>query len=136
MQFRTERVNALLQSALGGILRKYYREEATAITLSRVATSPDLRYAAVTVSLLGDEAVQKKAWRWLRRKKSELRRRLSQEVVLKFSPELRFVIDDSQQRELRIASLLAEIADENLVDKDQIDGNFNPNPPVNPTPQT
>ncbi|MDR0728296.1 MAG: 30S ribosome-binding factor RbfA [Puniceicoccales bacterium] len=129
MQFRTERVNALLQSALGGILRKYYREEATPITLTRVAASPDLRHAAVTVSLLGDETARKKAWHWLQQKKSELRRRLSREVVLQFSPELRFVIDDSQQRELRVASLLAEIADE-----DPADGNFSP--PINSVPQT
>ncbi|MDR3143411.1 MAG: 30S ribosome-binding factor RbfA [Puniceicoccales bacterium] len=123
MHFRVERVNALLQSALGGILRKYYREEAMAITLTRVVSSNDLRHVNIYVSLLGDENAQKKVWRWLRCKKSELRRRLSREVVLKFSPELQFAIDDSHQEELRVSSLLAEIAAE-----DQVDGNLNSSP--------
>jgi len=116
MNPRIARVNALLQEALADILRKYHREEAAGITLTRVICSGDLQRATVYVGLGGGEVEQQQALRWLQKKKSELRRRLGREVVLKFLPELHFALDDSQLQELRIASLLAEIATETAPD--------------------
>ncbi|MEL7116226.1 MAG: ribosome-binding factor A, partial [Pseudomonadota bacterium] len=67
------------------------------ITVSEVRTSPDLRVATAYVLPLGgngrDEALSA-----LNRNKSELRRAVNRGLTLKFSPELRFVIDETFDR--------------------------------------
>ncbi|RVV97003.1 30S ribosome-binding factor RbfA [Mesobaculum littorinae] len=67
------------------------------ITVGEVRTSPDLRVATAYVLPLGGNEPQA-ALDALRRNRSELRRALSKELTLKFSPELRFVIDDTFDR--------------------------------------
>jgi ribosome-binding factor A len=112
MHPRIARINSLLKEALANILQKYYREESTAITILRIASSNDLHYATVYVGIIGDETEQKRSLRWLHKKKFELRKHINQEVVLKFSPELHFTIDDSHLRTMRVGFLLSEIETE------------------------
>jgi ribosome-binding factor A len=112
MHPRIARVNSLLQEALAGILKKYYREESVTITITRIATSSDLHYTTVYVSIIGNEAEQKRSLRWLHKKKFELRNHINREIVLKFSPELHFLIDNSHLRAIRIGSLLSEVETE------------------------
>lgn len=117
--FRISRVNSLLQEALARILQKHYREESTKITITRVTSSSDLHRISVHIGLIGDEAEQKQALRWLHKKKFDLRQHLNREVVLKFSPELHFVIDDAHLQEMKIVSILSEI--ENEITSEPID---------------
>lgn len=67
---------------------------AMSITVAEVTTSPDLRVATAYVMPLGghnhDEALAA-----LRRNRHELRRAVNKSVALKFSPELRFAIDQT-----------------------------------------
>ena len=64
------------------------------ITVGEVRTSPDLRVATAYVLPLGgkgrDEAIE-----LLARNARELRRLVAKAVSLKYSPELRFVIDET-----------------------------------------
>ncbi|MFT4792970.1 MAG: ribosome-binding factor A [Paracoccaceae bacterium] len=67
------------------------------ITVSEVRVTPDLRSATAFVLPLGginaDEVIEA-----LRRNKGELRRALSKDVNMKFSPDLSFQRDDSYDR--------------------------------------
>ena len=67
------------------------------ITVAEVRTSPDLKIATVYVMPLGggkrEEAIQ-----GLKRNRGELRRALSRDTDLKFTPNLRFVIDETFDR--------------------------------------
>ena len=67
------------------------------ITVSEVRPSPDLKIATVFVLPLGgqgrDEAIQA-----LKRNKHELRRFVGRKTALKFTPDLRFVIDETFDR--------------------------------------
>lgn len=67
------------------------------ITVGEVRTSPDLRVATAYVLPLGgehrDEAID-----ILNRNKSEIRRVVMKGLALKFSPEIRFVIDETYDR--------------------------------------
>ncbi|WP_375260664.1 30S ribosome-binding factor RbfA [Palleronia sp.] len=67
------------------------------ITVTEVRTSPDLRIATVYVLPLGGHNRQE-AIAGLKRNKHELRRTLSKETTLKFTPDLRFVIDETFDR--------------------------------------
>lgn len=64
------------------------------ITVGEVRTSPDLKIATVHVMPLGGQDVDL-AIAALNRNKAELRRQLNKGTKLKFSPELRFVADQT-----------------------------------------
>ncbi|MEO0991553.1 MAG: 30S ribosome-binding factor RbfA [Pseudomonadota bacterium] len=67
------------------------------ITVGEVRTSPDLKVATAFVLPLGghgaDDAIEA-----LNRNRSELRRMVSKVLTLKFSPELRFRVDETFDR--------------------------------------
>lgn len=67
------------------------------ITVGEVRTSPDLKVATAYVLPLGGHGAED-ALDALRRNRHELRRAVSKELTLKFSPELRFRIDETFDR--------------------------------------
>lgn len=67
------------------------------VTVGEVRTSPDLKVATAYVVPLGGEG-QEELLDLLRRNRNELRRAVSKNLTLKFSPELRFQIDDTFDR--------------------------------------
>jgi ribosome-binding factor A len=67
------------------------------ITVGEVTTSPDLRIATAYVLPLGGEG-QEDAVHLLARNKGELRRIIGKKVGLKFTPDLRFRIDETFDR--------------------------------------
>lgn len=77
------------------------------ITVSEVQTSPDLKVATVFVLPLGgghrDEAIAA-----LKRNRSELRRVIGRATALKFTPDLRFVIDETFDRMDQARQLFAK----------------------------
>ncbi|MGB5557001.1 MAG: 30S ribosome-binding factor RbfA [Paracoccaceae bacterium] len=67
------------------------------ITVGEVRTSPDLRVATAYVLPLGGQG-RDEALSALRRNRYELRRAVSKELTLKFSPEIKFEIDETFDR--------------------------------------
>lgn len=67
------------------------------ITVGEVRTSPDLKIATAFVMPLGGKG-QDAALDALRRNKSEIRRQVAKGLALKFSPELRFAVDETYDR--------------------------------------
>lgn len=67
------------------------------ITVGEVRISPDLRIATAYVLPLGGRG-RDEALAALRRNRNELRRAVSKEVTLKFSPEIKFAIDETFDR--------------------------------------
>jgi len=67
------------------------------ITVAEVRASPDLRIATAYVMPLGGDR-REDAIQALKRNKAELRRALSRDTALKFTPDLRFVIDETFDR--------------------------------------
>ncbi|MCL6283645.1 30S ribosome-binding factor RbfA [Ruegeria sp. 2012CJ41-6] len=64
------------------------------ITVGEVRTSPDLKIATAFVLPLGGKG-QEDVLKLLARNKSELRRVIGKKVGLKFSPDLRFRLDET-----------------------------------------
>ncbi|MBK1634286.1 30S ribosome-binding factor RbfA [Rhodovulum adriaticum] len=79
------------------------------ITVGEVRTSPDLRVATAFVLPLGGQGAED-ALAALRRNRGELRRMVSKKLTLKFSPELRFAIDETFDRMDETRRLLAQDA--------------------------
>lgn len=98
---RQLRVGELIRRTLSDILNRGDVHDPDlnrlSITVGEVRTSPDLKVATAYVLPLGgrepDEALTV-----LARNRGEMRRLLSRELTLKFTPELRFRIDETFDR--------------------------------------
>ena len=93
---RIGRINEEIQKELADLLRelKDPRVQATMISLTRVETTPDLRYAKVYASFL-DESKAKDALKGLKSASGYLRRELGRNLQLRYTPELVWELDDS-----------------------------------------
>jgi ribosome-binding factor A len=109
MSNRIIRINELVQRELSAYLRKRYQSEAAAITITSVEIAPDLKTGKVFVSILGPEDAVAGRMAWLRRQARELRREVGRHVVMKWTPLLDYVLDDSSVRATRVMQILYEI---------------------------
>ena len=93
---RINGINQEIQKVLSDALRtvKDPRVQNTLISITRVETTPDLRYAKVYVSFLeADKA--KEAMKGLQSAGGYLRREVGNDLKLRYTPELVWALDDS-----------------------------------------
>jgi ribosome-binding factor A len=107
---RVIRVNELVMRELSNLLHTRFQDRAVGITVTEVDVTQDLRSARVYYSVLGDEDARHEAARLFSEIKGELRSRMGKQVVLKYTPTLEFVFDESQARGSRTLAILDELA--------------------------
>ena len=93
---RINRINEEIQKELSSLLRtvKDPRVADTMISITRVETTPDLRFAKVYVSFL-EEHKAADAMKGLKSAGGYLRRELGRALNLRYTPELMWALDDS-----------------------------------------
>src|SRR5438552_3130566 len=97
--FRLQRVRELLKREIGEAIRRELPvDEAGIISVNDVEVSGDLRAATVFTSILGSAEQQKKGMALLRKTRPRLQDLVAKGVILKYTPRLRFVMDDSVVR--------------------------------------
>ncbi len=106
---RINRINEEIQKELSSLLRtlKDPRVQGGMVTVTRVDTTSDLRYAKVFVSTL-DKEREKDLIRGLKSAAGYLRRELGQAMQLRYTPELQFVADDSIEYGAHILEMLRD----------------------------
>ncbi len=113
---RINRINEEIQKELSSLLRtvKDPRVQDTMISITRVETTPDLRYTKVYVSFLEEEKV-KSAMAGLKSAGGYLRRELGHNLQLRYAPEIVWSLDDSITYGAKMLKLInsLEIKDEN-----------------------
>ncbi|MBQ4198573.1 MAG: 30S ribosome-binding factor RbfA [Kiritimatiellae bacterium] len=98
---RLERVNSLLKRVIGeAVFRVMQSDDVSpgAITITGVSCGKDLRNATVRVSVFGDKALQQRALGHLVHHEREFERIVNREVRMKFTPQIRFVLDHSLEK--------------------------------------
>ena len=113
MTQRIARINQLLQREISEQMRRYYRAETAAITISDVDCSVDLRHARIYFSVLGDDAAIVEAGELFRKIGKDVRQRVSKHVILKYFPRFDFIYDPSLERGAHVIDLLDELEEEN-----------------------
>ncbi len=106
---RLERVNSLLRRVIGdAMFRVLMGEDVSAglVTVTGVSCGKDLRNATVRVSVFGDEAEQKRVLGLIIRHAHEFERVVNREVRMKFTPQLRFVLDRSIEKGDHVLAVL------------------------------
>ena len=110
---RLQRVQELLKRTVGEILRRESSmEKYGLITVNNVKVTSDLRSAVVFTSILGSDQQKKRGTEWLQKKRKRLQGQLAREVILKYSPELKFVVGDTIHEGDRILEILDELDQE------------------------
>ncbi len=107
---RLQRVRELLKRALGEILRRELPADQTGlITVNDVDVSSDFRAATVFVGIVGTAEQKKRGAAVLKRECKRIQSLVGKAVVLKFTPLLRFVADDSIERGNKILKIIEEL---------------------------
>ena len=93
---RIQRINEEIQKELANLIRnlKDPRVQNTMISITRVETTPDLRFAKVYTSFL-QESKAADAMKGLKSASGYLRRELGHALQLRHTPELMWALDDS-----------------------------------------
>ncbi len=107
---RIHRINDEIQRELAAQLRnlKDPRVSGTGmVSITRVDTTNDLRYARVYVSVLNKDQ-EKNVLKGLKSASGFLRRELGRALQLRYTPELQFLGDDSIQHGAHILELLRQ----------------------------
>ena len=107
---RTDRVSVLIQRELSDIIQRELKDPRVGFcTIAQVEVSPDLRYADVKVSVVGDKKQKRNSIMGLKSAAGFLRREIVQRIGLRHAPELRFELDDSVDQLMRIDRLIKRI---------------------------
>jgi ribosome-binding factor A len=107
---RQERVRELLKRAIGETIRREFNAmDVGLITVNDLEVGGDLKTAVVFVSVLGHADQQKRAIEKLQANRVRIQGLVARAVVLKFTPTLRFVLDDSVVRGNRILQIIEEL---------------------------
>ena len=107
---RMDKINEELKKELSVIIDNNLKNPHITgiISVTKVKTSPDLRYARVYISLLNCKNV-KETLDGLKSASGFMRSELARRINLRYTPELRFEIDDSMEYGAKIENILKEI---------------------------
>jgi ribosome-binding factor A len=107
---RLQRVRELLKREIGEVIRRELPvSQAGLITVNDVEVSGDLQNACVFLSIFGSGEQQRTGLEMLKRNRSRIQGLLARAVILKYTPRLRFVIDDSVARGNRVLAIIDEL---------------------------
>lgn len=79
------------------------------VTVIRIEVSPDMRYAKVYVSVMGDEAKQQLSLRGLQSASGFLQQKVARRIDTRYTPVLTFVLDKGVKHSLEVSRMLGEL---------------------------
>src|ERR1043166_2260141 len=107
---RMQRVRELLKREIGEAIRREFPvSEAGLVTVNDVDVAGDLHSAVVFISILGTVEQQKRGFGLLLRHRKRFQGLVARAVVLKCTPTLRFLMDDSVVRGNRVLEIIADL---------------------------
>ena len=114
MSRRIDRVNELLRHEISRLLTLQIKDPRLkgVISITRVTTSSDLRIAQVFLSVMGDSEVKLSALEGIRSASTFLRRELRSRVSLRYTPFLKFDLDESLEEADHILGIMDMIRDD------------------------
>ncbi|MDF1860306.1 MAG: 30S ribosome-binding factor RbfA [Verrucomicrobiales bacterium] len=114
MSQRIARVNELLKREISSCIEKNFEFPDLLVTIHDVSTAVDLRSADVFIGVIGSPAQVQEVLAKLNKKRGFIQNVVMKRVVLRNTPQLSFVSDDSIERGVRILNILDEIGEVDL----------------------
>lgn len=109
MKHRLERVNEVIKRELSELVRRELTFDAKLVTVQQVDITPDLKQAHVYIGVIGTEEQRHSAMALLHDKRKVLQSALSRRVILKYTPQLHFALDNTMERGGRVLSILEDL---------------------------
>ena len=107
---RLQRVRELLKREIGEAIRREFQvSDAGLISVNDVEVAGDLHSAVVFISIFGSADQQKRGISLLARHRKRIQGLVGRSVVLKYTPTLKFVMDDSVVRGNRVLQIIEEL---------------------------
>ncbi len=107
---RLLRVRELLKREIGEAIRQEIPvQQAGLVTVNDVDIAGDLKNARVYLGLLGSTEQKKTALGLLEANRARIQSLVSRTVVLKYTPKLKFVVDESVDRGNRVLQIIEEL---------------------------
>jgi ribosome-binding factor A len=106
---RTERVSELVKRQIGEIIQELNLANCGLITVTEAVISPDLQEGRIYVSVIGKPEQQQHALSALEHSHGRIQRELAHRVILKYTPKLKFFLDETETHAQRIEHLLDEL---------------------------
>jgi ribosome-binding factor A len=107
-------VRELLKREIGEVIRRELPvSEAGLVTVNDVDVAGDLHSAVVFISILGTAEQQKRGLSMLTHHRKRIQGLVGRAVVLKYTPTLKFIIDDSVARGNRVLQIIEELEKSN-----------------------
>ncbi len=108
MKHRLLRVNELVKRELSALIAREITFDSALVTVNQVDVTPDLKSAHVFVSVLGTEP-KGSILAKLEAHRTILQADLAKHVVLKYTPQIVFHLDDSIERGTRVIQILQQL---------------------------
>ncbi|MEI7808941.1 MAG: 30S ribosome-binding factor RbfA [Verrucomicrobiota bacterium] len=107
---RHERVRELLKRAIGEAIRREFNvSDVGLITVNDIEMGGDLKSAIVFITILGHADQQKYGLQVLEQNRIRIQGLVAKSVILKYTPTLKFIVDDSIVRGNRVLQILDEL---------------------------
>jgi ribosome-binding factor A len=107
---RLQRVRELLKREIGeAIRREFHVSECGLISVNDVDVAGDLKSATVFISILGNPDQQKRGFQMLNEHRVRIQGLVARDIVLKYTPKLKFAFDDSIVRGNRVLQIIEEL---------------------------
>ena len=113
MSRRVERINEQLRQEISQLLLRQIKDPRLSgvISVTQVHTSGDLRSALVLISVMGDTAVKQSALEGVQSAAAFIRRELRGRLAMRYTPFLRFDLDDSLEHGEHLLHIMDGIRD-------------------------
>jgi len=112
MVSRAEKVRKALIREVSSLLQRNIKDPRISgiVSVTDIDLSSDCRYAKIFVSVFGSEDEQNNTMEALHSSTGYIRSELGKRIPLRFTPEIKFIIDDSLERGARVSKLLEKIS--------------------------
>jgi ribosome-binding factor A len=108
---RIERVSELVKRTVSEIVLELNLTDCGFVTITAAEISPDLKDGRIFLSVIGSADQKQRALDVLERQHGHIQHELAHRIVLKYTPRLKFVLDETEDRASHIEHLLDELGD-------------------------
>jgi len=113
MGTRPERVQEAIPQEVSKIIQHELKDPRIGfLTITAVEVTPDLRYARIFFTALGEMKDKMLALKGLKSAKGYIKGRLADEIKLRFMPEIEFKIDESWERGKHLDDIFTKLEKE------------------------